>query len=202
MIFAARKVTLFPMQFNRYDTKVTVIFPKDSRRHFTSKLKTDETEQISNNIQRIWIGILNRSLTEEIAIKKDKPLGFFILDSKGRINIKHATTETKKKATAKIYIKKRQGGGFLNRYDFAYTGRDTVNQLGKIPPGIIKNACSENNNIAQKKINQIIRQGGQEVELIFPNILRGAIKDVFQTPFRLLGNFGKQELQKFKTKIL
>lgn len=67
------------MQFNRYDTDVTVIFPKDSHGHFTSKLKMDEIEQISNSIQRIWIGILNRSLTEEIVIKKDKPLGFFYL---------------------------------------------------------------------------------------------------------------------------
>ena len=94
------------MQFNRYDTEVTVIFPKGSRGHLISKLKTDEIEQISSNIQRIWIGILNRSLTEEMVIKKDKPLGFFILDSKGRINIKHVTTKTKRKATAKIYKKK------------------------------------------------------------------------------------------------
>lgn len=126
---------------------------------------------------------------------------FFILDSKGRINIKHVTTETKKQATAKIY-QKRQRGGFLNRYDFAYASRDTVNQLRKISPSIMKSACSENNNIAQKKINQIIRQGGKEVELLIPNILRGAIKDIFQTPFRLLGNFGKQQLQKFKNKML
>ena len=32
----------------------------------------------------------------------------------------------------------RQRGGFLSRYDFAYAGRDVVNQAGKIAPGIIK----------------------------------------------------------------
>ena len=39
----------------------------------------------------------------------------------------------------RCYRKKQQTDGFLNRYNFAYTGRDTVNQLGEIGPGIIKN---------------------------------------------------------------
>ena len=44
--------------------------------------------------------------------------------------------------TGKSTGKKRrsQTGGFLNRYDFAYAGRDTVNQVGKITPGIINKA--------------------------------------------------------------
>ena len=29
--------------------------------------------------------------------------------------------------------RKRQCGGFINRYDFAYVGRDTVNQAAKVP---------------------------------------------------------------------
>lgn len=36
-----------------------------------------------------------------------------------------------------------QTGGFLNRYDFAYTGRDTINQVGKIAPEIIKQATGQ-----------------------------------------------------------
>ena len=46
------------------------------------------------------------------------------------------------------YRKRTQSGGFLNRYDFAYIGRDTVNQIGKIAPSLIKNASSEINDIA------------------------------------------------------
>ena len=48
--------------------------------------------------------------------------------------------------------KKRQTGGFLNGYDFAYAGRDTVNQVGKIAPGIINKANSDIN-----KIDQVIK---------------------------------------------
>ena len=69
-------------------------------------------------------------------------------------------------------------------------------------PGLIKSVSSEINNIAQQQINQAIRQGGQEIEHALPKILHGAIKDVYQTPFRLLGKFGKQQSQKIKSKVL
>ena len=114
-----RKLTRSPMQFNRCSTEVTVTLRKDLRGYFTSEFKTDEIEQISNSTRRIWIVILNRSLTEEIVFKKDKLLVFFIVESKDKINIKYKTTGTKKKVTPKISIKKkkkkRQRGGFLNR---------------------------------------------------------------------------------------
>ena len=44
-------------------------------------------------------------------------------------------------------------GGFLNRCDFAYAGRDTVNQAARVAPGVIKNAGNEINNIAKERIN-------------------------------------------------
>ena len=100
------------------------------------------------------------------------------------------------------YRKRTQRGGLLNRYDFAYAGRDTVNQVTKIAPGIIKNAGSEINNVAQQRLNKIISLGGKEMERVLPEILRVAIEDVYQTPFRLLGNFRKQQLNKLKNKML
>ena len=67
---------------------------------------------------------------------------------------------------------------------------------------MIKAATNDINEIAKDRINQIISQGGKEVERVLPKILRGAIEDVYQTLFRLLGNFGKQQLNKIKRKIL
>ena len=90
----------------------------------------------------------------------------------------------------------------MNHYDFAYTGRDVVNQASKVAPGLIKNASNEINKMAEQRINQIISQGRKEVECVLPKILRRAIKDVYKTPFRLLGNFGKQQLNRLKKKIL
>ena len=93
----------------------------------------------------------------------------------------------------------RQVGGFLNCYYFPYAGRDTVHQAA---PGVIKAATDDINKIAEQRINPIISKGGAEVERVIPKILRGAIQDVYQTPFRLLGNCGKQQLNKLKQKIL
>ena len=87
--------------------------------------------------------------------------------------------------------KTRQKGGFLNRYDLAYTGRDTVNQVGKTAPKIITKATSDINKIAKDRIDQIVRTGGAEIERIAPKIIKGAIEEVYKTPFRLLGNLGK-----------
>ena len=97
------------------------------------------------------------------------------------------------------YQKRTQKCGFLNSYDFAYAGRDTANQVGKIEPDLIKNASSKLDNVVQQRINQIISQGKKEVERILPKILRGTIEDVYKTPFQVLGNFGKQQLRKLKS---
>ena len=82
----------------------------------------------------------------------------------------------------------RQTGGFLNRYDFAYAGRDTVNQVGKVVPKIITQTSGEINKIAEQRINQIIRSDSSEIERVAPKIIRGAIEEANKTPFRSFGN--------------
>ena len=90
------------------------------------------------------------------------------------------------KTTGKKRCWRLQTDGFLNHYDFAYAGRDTVNQVGKIAPNIIKQATGEVNKIAQQRIDQAIRSGRSEIEQIAPKIIRGAIEEVYKTPFRCL----------------
>ena len=100
-------------------------------------------------------------------------------------------------------------GGFSNRYDVAYAGRDTINQafknLDKSAPPLNKNFSGEVNKILEQSINQIKTQGGAELRQITPTLLKGVIEDTYKTPFRLLGNFGKKKLaeakQKLKTQI-
>lgn len=105
--------------------------PKSYDGYFTSKFKTDEIEAISSDPQRIWIRILNRSLSEEIIIKKNKPFGFSILESKGEVKTKYETVKNTKKTLSKE-SKKDIKVVFLNRFDFAYAGSDTVNQIDKL----------------------------------------------------------------------
>ena len=92
-------------------------------------------------------------------------------------------------------------GGFLNRYDFAYAGRDLVNQVGKVAPEIVNQATGEISKITQERIDQAIRSGGAEIERVAPKIIKGAIEEVYKTPFRLLGNLGRKHFEKIKRKL-
>ena len=84
----------------------------------------------------------------------------------------------KKRTARRKYRKRTQKGGFLNRYNLTYAGRDTINQVGKIAPDIIKNASNQINNVAQQRINQITSQGGKEMERVLLKFFRGAIESV------------------------
>ena len=97
--------------------------------------------------------------------------------------------------------RRRQTGGFLSRYDFAYAGRDVVNQAGKVAPGIISKATADINKIAKQRTDQVIRNGGAELERVAPKIIREAIEEVYKMPFRLLGNLGKKPFQKIKRRL-
>ena len=68
-------------------------------------------------------------------------------------------------------------------------------------PGIINQVTGEVNKIVKQRINQIIRSGGAEVERVAPKIIRGAIEQVYKTPFRLLGNLGKRQFEKIRRKL-
>ena len=83
----------------------------------------------------------------------------------------------------------------------AYSGIDVVNQVGKVAPKMISQATSEINKIAQQRIDQVVRSGGAEIEQVAPKIIRGAIEEVYKTPFRLLGNLGKKQFQNIKRKL-
>ena len=106
-----------------------------------------------------------------------------------------------KNTSKKRKTSRRQTGGFLNRYDFAYAGRDVVNQEGKVTPKLINQATGEINKIAQQRIDQVIRSGRAEIERVAPKIIKGVIEEVYKTPFRLLGNLGKKQFQKIKRKL-
>ena len=66
---------------------------------------------------------------------------------------------------------------------------------------MISQATGEINKIAQQRIDQVVRSGGAEIERVAPKIIRGAIEEVYKTPFRLLGNIGKKQFQKIKRKL-
>ena len=98
---------------------------------------------------------------------------------------------------------RKQRDRLLNRSDFAYAGRDTVNQAAKgldtLGPKVIGQASKEIDKIAEARIRQVIDDGGQQIQKITPQIIREAIEDVYKTPFRILGKLGKQKFSQLKS---
>ena len=66
--------------------------------------------------------------------------------------------------------------------------------LDNLAPKLINQASKEIDKIAEARIRQVIKSGGQQ-------IIRGAIEDVYKTPFRLVGKLGKQNVSQFKRKL-
>ena len=44
-------------------------------------------------------------------------------------------------------------------------------------------------------------QGRQQIQKTAPQIIWGAIEDIFKTPYRLLGNLGKKKINQLKQKL-
>ena len=82
--------------------------------------------------------------------------------------------------------RKKQRGGFLNRYDFAYAGRDAVNQVAK--------------NL-EKIGPALIEKTSKELERIGPVLIKNAVEDLYQTPFRLLETAGKKKYNLIKKNV-
>ena len=49
-----------------------------------------------------------------------------------------------------------------------------------MPPDLIRNAAKMFNSIVKHRINQVIRDGGKELERVLPKILRKAIEDLYK----------------------
>ena len=67
--------------------------------------------------------------------------------------------------------KRKQYGGLLSRYDFAYAGRDTINQAGKV------------------------------LEKVGPALIKTAVEELYQTSFRLLETKGKKKYNEIKRNV-
>ena len=125
-----------------------------------------------------------------------------------------------KSSISSRYRSRKQRRGFLSRYDFAYAGRDSVNQAAHdvkkiapelidktfdrvrdIAPNPIRKTSRELDAIAAKKINQLTYNTGKEVQRIAPGLITGAIEELCKTPFRLLGQFGRNQYNRLKSKL-
>ena len=98
--------------------------------------------------------------------------------------------------------RKRQRGGFLNRYDFAYAGRDTVNQASKHLNVLAPKLVDQITNRAKTGLDKISATRIEQIKQIAPGLIKGAVEELYKTPFRLLGNMGKKKYNVLKKRYL
>ena len=73
--------------------------------------------------------------------------------------------------------------------------------LDSLAPKLINQTSGEIDEIAVARVKQVINDGEQQIQKITPQIIRGAIGDVYKTLFRLLGNLDKKKFAQLKTKL-
>lgn len=161
IIYSPKAVTVEPATSTNIDIEIKVFLPENSRCFITSVLTENEIHELFSGKHCLWVEILNKSFENTIKIKRNKPLGFLVAEPE---HLKFHYVPSKKKTMANQKRKstsrrqKRQRGGFLSRYDFAYA---TINQAPKMAPGVIRAAINDINIIAKERISQIIPQGAK-----------------------------------------
>ena len=73
--------------------------------------------------------------------------------------------------------------------------------LENLASKLINQVSKETDKIEEARRKQVINNGGQQVQKISPQIIRGAIEDVYKTPLRLLGKLGKQKFLQLKRNL-
>ena len=73
--------------------------------------------------------------------------------------------------------------------------------LDTLAAKLINQAPKEIGKIAEARIRQVVNSGGPQIQKIAPQIIQGALEDVYKTPFRLLGKLDKQKFSQLKRKL-
>ena len=128
------------------------------------------------------------------------PQSKFIMAKKRRKQTKKTKTHGYNLRLSVPYrkVRRKQKGGFLSRNDMTYVGRDTVNpaaqHVNKLAPELLKQA----DGILEKCIEDLMLRVGK----LGPKLIKGAIEDLYKTPFQLLGRFGRKKYEQLKSKIM
>ena len=76
-----------------------------------------------------------------------------------------------------------------------------MNRAQAAAPILLSRASLELDKVAAKRIDQIAQRTGETLQKIAPDIIRGAIEELYKTPFRLLGRFGRKKYKELKSGV-
>ena len=144
-VYSPKKYVIPEADTVAIDTEIIINLPQNSKVYLTTKFKGQKIKEIRGpEKKRLRIRLLNESYFQKHIVKKGDIVRY-LLSPNSNFSIQKQHEKKKHKISAHYLPKMwdwknfwKQTGGFLSRYDFAYAGRDTVNQVGKIAPNIIK----------------------------------------------------------------
>ena len=76
-----------------------------------------------------------------------------------------------------------------------------MNRAQAAAPVLLSRASQELDKVAAKRIDQIAQRTGETLQKVAPDIIKGAIEELYKTPFRLLGNFGRKKYKELKSNV-
>ena len=100
IIYCARAVKIKSATSIKIDTEIIVVLPQNAKGYVTLIFRGDKINETYCKKQRLRIEILNKSFEETVEIKRNRPLGFFVIESE-HLKLKHETAKKKKKADQK-----------------------------------------------------------------------------------------------------
>ena len=122
VLYSSRQLKIDPANCRKIDTEVTAFLSPKSKWFVKSRFRSDKIIEIFHGRHSIKILFQLKFQLQFSSFR------FFCSLTK-KLKISRYTIEKDEKGKEKLFIKekKRQTGGFLNRYDLAYASRDVVN---------------------------------------------------------------------------
>lgn len=80
-------------------------------------------------------------------------------------------------------LKTRQKGGWINRYHFAFSGRDSI----------CSKHCKPSWQSGSERNSPNHKSGRKRNERVAPIVIKKTIEELYKSPFCLLGDFGRQK---------
>ena len=100
--------------------------------------------------------------------------------------------------------KRKQKGGWLNWFNLLMQVEMLLIQEWILSIGlhlVLWRKLLQKSFICQKRIRQFIQLEGKEVQRVDWIIIKNAIEEIYKTTFRLLVNFGKKSIYKWKKNV-
>ena len=170
----------------------------------TMHYKRRRRYKVRNNTLRgktkwIWEKSIFKNVILQFVGKRKKEVVHFCMLRYCRL---HYSSKCITMKSTRNISREKQRCALINRNDFAYAGRETVNTgiitFKRIAHSPFKTIANQTYKVAGKRIQEAITQKRKGVARVAPKII---IEELYKTLFCLLGNFGRKTATRLREKL-